>query len=371
MPYPDELKYWTEEVSSAFRGLNRAQAEVLALYSYGMAITQRCGQTLIGAFLGLLLGMRIENLRQRLREWTYEAEQKRKRQRREIEVESLFAPWLKWVVSYWKHPKQLVLAMDVTYLRDRHTILTISVVYRGCAIPVAWRILPGEQKGEWHPIWVHLLNCLSQMATFPPQVWVLTDQGLYSKRLFHVIQGHGWHPCMRVRTQGLYRPLRANKWRSLEGAAYRAMPSKAMRVACFKGDPLLCTLWIHWQAAYDKPCLLVTDLPPKRLRGNPYALRTWVECGFKDLKRGGFRWEQSKITQPERLERLLFIIALALFSQVRQGSALQDELLADHDCPPLSCSTLGWLATLVAAIRQCPLPFAFFSPYSFPFPLQE
>ncbi len=368
MPYQEELECWIAEVSSAFLSLSRPQAEVLALYSFGMALTGRAGQSIISTFLGLLLGQRIGNLRQRLREWTYEAEQKRKVQRREIAVEGLFAPWLRWVVSHWKQPKQLVMALDVTYLRDRYTILTISVVYRGCAIPVAWRILPGNQKGEWHPLWVELLDRLSQMAAFPRQVWVLTDQGLYSKRLFQVIQGHGWHPCMRIRTQGWYRPLRATHWRRLDQVAYRGMTSRALRVTCFKGDPLLGTLWVHWLAAYDQPCLLLTDVPPKHLHGNPYALRTWIESGFKDLKRGGFRWEQSKITDPSRLERLLFILALALFWHVRQGSALLDELLLDADCPPLSCASLGWIASLVALLRHSPLPFAYFSTYSFPPP---
>jgi hypothetical protein len=206
------------------------------------------------------------------------------------------------------------------------------------------------------------------MAAFPRRGWVLADQSLYSKRLFQVIQGHGWHPCMRIRTQGWYRPLRAIHWRRLDQVAYRGMPSRALRVTGFKGDPLPGTLWVHWPAADDQPCLLLTDIPPKHLPGNLYALRTWIECGFKDLKRGGFRWEQSKITNPARLERLLFILALALFWPVRHGSALLAELLLDADRPSLSCASLRWLASLVALLRHAPFPFAHFSAYAFPPP---
>lgn len=369
MPYPTELDYWTEEVSTGFGQMSRTQAKVLALYSYGMAMTQHSGQTIVSTFLGLLLGQSIANLRQRLREWTYEGTQKRGEKRRTVAVAGHFGNLLSLILGYWWRPKQVVLALDVTYLRDRHTILTVSVVYRGCAIPVAWHILKGNQQGEWHPLWVDLVQRLQQTVGLPKRVWVLCDRGLYSKRLFEIIHKGGWHPVMRIRPQGLYRHPQGKQWQALERSAFRGMKSTCRRVVCFKGDPLLCTLWVQWPAQYDEPCLMLTDLAPRQLTGgNPYALRTWIEAGFKDLKRGGLHWEQSKITDPRRMERLLFIMALALFWLIRQGSVQADELLADASLPPLSCTTLGWLSTLVAAIHHRPLPFAYFSPYSFPSP---
>ena len=55
MPHPQELEYWSEEVSIAFPKMSRSQAQVLALYSYGMAMSQHCGQTIVCVFLALLL----------------------------------------------------------------------------------------------------------------------------------------------------------------------------------------------------------------------------------------------------------------------------------------------------------------------------
>lgn len=366
MPYPEELDYWTEEVSTEFRQLSKRQAQVLALYSYGMVMTQHCGQTIIVTFLGMLLGWPIQNLRQRLREWNYESQQKRGKQRQAIVVETHFRSLLGLILRYWHKKKRLVLALDVTYLRDRHTILVVSVVYRGCAIPVAWRVLRSNEKGEWHPIWVHLLETLSPAFPVNGQVLVLCDRGLYSKRLFTVICNLGGHPLMRIRHQGLYRRLHAKKWQSLAQIAYRGMKSKSLRVECFKGDPLRCTVWVQWQAAYDEPCLIVTDFDPRHVQGNPYALRSWVEAGFKDLKRGGLGWEQSKTTAPQRMERLLLVMALALFWLIRQGSVQADDLVFEAISSSLSCVTLGWLSTLVCAIHQRPTPCAYFSPYVFP-----
>lgn len=366
MPSPDELDYWMDEVSTVFTRMSTCQARVLALYSYGMALTQRCGQSVIVTFLGLLLDIPLSNLRQRLREWNYDAEDKRGRQRQAVAVEQHFAALLAWVLHAWERPKRVVLALDVTYLRDRHTILVVSVVYRRCAIPVAWRVLPARQKGEWHPLWLALLASLAAVIPKGCAVGVLCDEGLYSKRLFEAITQHGWHPLMRVGSQGMYHRRRATRWLPLATLVCRGMKSKNLRVVCFKTDPLLCTLSVHWPSAYDRPCLLVTDLPPKQLKGYPYALRSWVECGFKDLKRGGLRWEQSKTVAPQRMERLLFVMAVALVWLIREGSAQVDVLMEARQPCPLSCTTLGWLTSLVSAIRQRPLPSPYFSPYSFP-----
>jgi hypothetical protein len=366
MSYPTELDNWTQEVSTAFEGMSQSQVRVLALYSYGMVMTQRCGQRVVTLFLTLLLGVKAGNMRQRLREWTYEGQQKRGKKRQSVEVATHFAALLKWVMRRWPTPKQLVLALDVTYLRDRHTILTVSVLYRGCAIPVAWRVLKSNEKGAWHPLWVALLERLHPAVAESCEVLVLCDQGLYSKRLFQAICTLHWHPLMRIRSQGLYRRQGTKHWQPLDKIAFRGMKSKRLRAECFKADPLPCTLWVQWAAAYDQPCLIVTDFAPTKVEGNPYALRTWIEGGFKDLKRGGLRWEQTKMTLPQRLERLLFVMALAMFWLVRQGSVQADLLFSHTPTRPLSCTTLGWLASLVSAIRRCPLPSASFLPYAFP-----
>jgi hypothetical protein len=230
-----------------------------------MAMTQHSGQTMVSTFLGLLLGQSIANLRQRLREWTYEGAQKRGEKRRTVVVAEHFASLLSLILGYWQTPKQVVLALDVTYLRDRHTILTVSIVYRGCAIPVAWHILSRHQKGEWHPLWVDLVQRLQQAVGLPKRVWVLCDRGLYSKRLFEVIRKGGWHPIMRIRPQGLYRRPQGKHWQALERIAFRGMKSTGRRVVCFKGDPLVCTLWVQWPAQFDEPCLMLTDLAPRRM----------------------------------------------------------------------------------------------------------
>ena len=365
MPSQNELDCWIDEVSSAFVGLSRTQARVLALYSYGMAMVCQCGLTTVSYFIAELFGMKWEAVRRRLREWTCEADAKRGTKRQSVAVEAQFAPLLSWVMSHWSDKRRLVLVLDVTYLRQRHTILTVSVVYGGSAIPVAWQVLRGETAGAWHPLWVELLSRLGPAVPGGCQVWVLCDAGLYSKRLFEQICRHGWHPVMRIRTQGLYRRANARQWRGLDMVAQRGMKGRAWRGQCFKGDPLTCTLWVQWAANCDHPCVLVTDLAPKHLKRHVYGLRSWIEEGFKDLKRGGLHWEQVKTPCPDRIQRLLLVMALAMGWLIAQGVAPTQAVSAPA-ARPLSLMRRGWIRMLVAAIRQQATAFAFWPRYRLP-----
>ena len=58
---------------------------------------------------------------------------------------------------------------------------------------------------------------------------------------------------------------------------------------------------------------LVTDLPAQRRRCTEYRQRTWAEDGLRDTKSLGLRGEHRRVRDPQRVERLLLIIALARF----------------------------------------------------------
>src|SRR5688500_11138217 len=119
--------------------------------------------------------------------------------------------------------------------------------------------------------------------------------------------------------------------------------------------------------AADEPCLLLSDLAPKQVKGNPYPLRMWIEAGFKDFKRGGLRWEHSKIADAQRMERLMLVMSLPLLHLLRFVNGASAQLsLASDPAQRLSLVMLGWLRLLACAIRDLPLTETPFSPYIFP-----
>jgi hypothetical protein len=104
-----------------------------------MVLSKSCGITTIVCLLAQVVVCPKANLRQRLREWWYDAKDKAGRKRTELDLEACFAPLVSWIMSQWTSEEhQLALALDATTLSQRFTVLAVSVQYRGCAVPVAW-----------------------------------------------------------------------------------------------------------------------------------------------------------------------------------------------------------------------------------------
>lgn len=97
-----------------------------------------------------MLGQKEQTVFQRLREWYLDAKKKSGHKRQELDVTTCFGPVLRWVVRLWADEnRKMVLALDATTLGERWTILTICVVIRSCAIPVAWKVVGAHEKGSW------------------------------------------------------------------------------------------------------------------------------------------------------------------------------------------------------------------------------
>ena len=79
----------------------------------------------------------------------------------------LFCPLLRWVITSWQGT-QIALALDATSLGNRFVVLAVSVLYRGCAVPVAWVVLPANCPGAWRPHWLRLLRRLHRVI---PRSW--------------------------------------------------------------------------------------------------------------------------------------------------------------------------------------------------------
>jgi hypothetical protein len=105
-----------------------------------MVRARSCALSAVSEVLAEGVDRKPNTVRQQLREWCYEAKAKRGGPRQELAVATCFAPLLGWVLSWWEG-QQLAFAVDATTLGQRFVVLVISVVYRGCAIPVAWPVL--------------------------------------------------------------------------------------------------------------------------------------------------------------------------------------------------------------------------------------
>ena len=324
MPRHPQLYAWADRVATRFPELPPAIALVLALWSFGLVLAHACGLTAIVAHLAPLLGRSANTTRQRLRELYQPAARKRGRRRTQLDPAICCGPLVRWVTDGWTQ-KRVALALDATTLGDRFTILTAAIVYRGCAVPVAWVVLPGNTPGAWQPHWVALLERVDAALGDGWQVVVLTDRGLESPALFEAICDLGMHPLMRVKACGKFRPSGWAKFHLLGSFAPREGDRFAAGGVAYTGSRLSCTLLACRGAGCAEAWLVLTDLPPMAAAACWYALRSWIEQGFKVIKRGGWQWHKPRMTDPQRAERLWVALAVATLWLVEVGGLAEFE----------------------------------------------
>ena len=174
-----QLDQWVTILTEHLPLLSKPQVTGLALWSFGMATVKSCALTTVKLFLATLLKVKGNTMRQRLREWCYDRKDKKGDKRTDIEVESCFPFLMRWIMAWWEGT-QVAIALDATTLSLKFTVLSVSVVYRSSAIPVAWTITKGNAKGEWNKHWFRMLDLIRPSVPSDYTVIVLTDRGEFS-----------------------------------------------------------------------------------------------------------------------------------------------------------------------------------------------
>lgn len=391
MTRPNGLSQWQQTLSTHLPELSVPQRTVLALWSIGIVLAQSCGLSSVAVLLAYLLDRSERAVREQLRDFYRDAAHKsgakRGHKRRSLEVCSCFAPLMRWVLALHPHDcRHLALAMDASTLGQRFTLLTICVLIRGCSIPVAWHIVEATRAGAWRPHWEMLFEHLHGSVPLDWTVTVAADRGLYAKWLFTTIQTVGWHPFLRINRQGQYCLEGASSYQPLSQVVTTVGQRWAGRVTCFKTKErqLVCSLLARWDVGYREPWLVVTDLAPERADVAWYGLRAWIECGYKDAKRGGWHWEQTKMKDPRRAERLwlamavatLWVVSVGCAAEASQPQPMLDALPPTHTARRqasgrgparmLSCFRRGRLLLVAALVNGQAIPQARLVPEPWP-----
>jgi len=324
-------------------------------------------------------------MRQRLREWCYNRKDKRGNKRVDIDVQSCFPFLMRWIIDWWQGT-QVAIAMDATALSLNFTVLSISVVYRSCAIPVAWTITKGNAKGKWNKHWLRMLRSIAPSIPKDYTVLVLTDRGLYSPKVFKCVRKIGWHPFMRINANGTFLPTGESEFCPITSFASKPGESWQGTGIAFKSRRIPSTLVAYWEEGYKEPWFILTDLPPEVIHACWYGMRGWIEQGFRTIKRGGWQWNGTRMQDPKRAERLWLAISVSTIWLLSVGgeSEANDEIIfpnvvdyleqfaVPHPKPRqkrkkaqlrlVGVFRRGWVVILTSFIRHEPLPLGRFIP---------
>ena len=196
MRLPRECYQMQKTIETHLPHLSQPQLTGLVLWVCGAILAGSACQNAVASALSPW--GRWNSLRQYLREWLYDGSDRARPCQTELDITLCFAPLLRWVLTWWQSGR-LALAIDPTLKGDQTTAIVISVLYRSCAIPVAWSIRHATQRGSWMDPTVELLRELAPAVPKEMTVIVLCDRGISSPKLWQQIRAQGWHPCMRYR----------------------------------------------------------------------------------------------------------------------------------------------------------------------------
>lgn len=371
---------WADTVAKHFPQLSKPQAFGLALWSFGMTIAKACTLSAVTDSLSAMFGVSYNTVRERLRDTYREAGAKSGDKRAELDLKVCWAPWLAWVIKDWSI-KQIAIALDATTLGNRFVVLAISVLYRGCAVPVAWKILPAGEKHPWKPEWLALLNNLKAIIPKDFVVIVLADRGLYAKWLFLGIINLAWHPMLRINQQGSFRPKGWYHWTPFTELISATGQRFAGEGTAFKNKDaqLECVLLSRWDEGYKDAWFILTDLPIDSADACWYGLRAWIEQGFKRIKRGGWQWQYTRMEDPARAERLWLAIALATWWLISVGGEAEASLIVEtlpeipgsarrqeHGWRLVGIFRHGWNLIMAALFNNQPIPLSHGIPEPWP-----
>jgi hypothetical protein len=322
MRLPRECYQMEQTLAHYFEDLRPPQRLGLALWVYGTVLAQSACQSAV--VIALLSIGAFNSVRQHLRQWLYDGPDKANPCHSQLEVKLCFAPLVRWVIALWQ-ADCLALAIDSTLHKDRVCVLVVSVLYRGCAIPVAWCSLPANQKGPWVAPIMELLGAIKPAVPSDMRVLVMSDRGLWSPRLWNQIRSLGWHPLMRLKTNTVFQPqggCRLPAMRLVAGVGHAWVGAgTAFRAT---NERRFGTLVVMWDEGQKEPWVLLTDLDPQEVGVSWYGLRMWIELGFRVLKSMGWQWQRTRRTDPQRVARYWLVLAVATLWVMAYGTRAEE-----------------------------------------------
>ncbi len=171
---------------------------------------------------------------------------------------------------------------------------------------------------------VELLQTVAPAAPAEITVIVLCDRGLTSPKLWRQIRAQGWHPYVRYQKNVTFC---AEGGQRLPAQALVSRPDTAWvgSVTAFKSAAKRrCTRLVVWCADQSEPWIILTSHPPETVGVSWYALRLWIELGFKAIKSLGWQWHKTRRTDPARISCHWLVLSVATLLALAYGSRVED-----------------------------------------------
>lgn len=252
-----------------------------------------------------------------------------------LSVVLLWFPIIEEILSQKvKAGSQLIVAIDRTQWKENN-VLMVSVVYQKRAFPIYWCLL--EKEGS--------SNLAEQQKVLRPVIRLLKKYELVvvGDREFHSIELARW-----LQQENVSFVLRQKQSTTFRQKKHSFQPLSSIPIhpgirqfytninLTQKTGKGRFNLAVYWKRKYrgkqeDEAWYLLTNLSDLKTATKIYSQRFGIEAMFRDCKTGGYNLEGSKAS-PDRLVRLILLIAISLTSAWLQGQRTQFQRQQTYVC---------------------------------------
>jgi len=233
-----------------------------------------------------------------------------------VEVDAVMAPHGREVLARLAEGgRRIVLMIDQTRATGRHQVVMVAARAGGRALPLAWRVKEtggsigfAEQR--------EALEAVAGLLPAGARPVLMGDRFYGTPDLIAWCRARDWGWRLRLKQDLL---------------VFEAGGGETTLAACFaRGERLLSGVeltgkrvtthvaMVH-EPGHPEPWIIALSEAPTVHRAFDYGLRWGIEAMFSDFKTRGFGLEDSHLQRPERLDRLILVMALALFWAVSTG----------------------------------------------------
>jgi Transposase DDE domain len=279
-----------------------------------------------------------------------------------ITFDLYFLPFVQPLLERLAAVRPLVLIMDGSAVARGCVTLMVSVIYAHRAIPIGWLVIEGEKGHFLTETHVSLLREVKARVPETATVIFLGDGEFDSPELQAELEAYEWEYACRT-AKNIQIGV-AEAWSSLADwpvTRGQRVFRKGVWFTKAAYGPVMVIAW--WGARYKEPIYLVSNMTSVQRACDWYRKRMHIETFFSDQKSRGFQLDRSHLSDPERVQRLMFAAGLAYLWVLDLGTvAHEDDWLPvihrSHRCD-LSLFQLGLRLLDYLLNHDQPIPSSF------------
>ncbi|NBC33063.1 MAG: transposase [Alphaproteobacteria bacterium] len=232
-----------------------------------------------------------------------------------IDPDAVIAPFAREILSRLAVADQpLILIMDQSKLNDRHQVLMLAVRSGDRALPLLWRV-EATEGAIGFAIQKALLDAVVPLLPEGAEVCLMADRFYGTADLITWCQDRQWDYRLRLKGNLV-----------LRDAEERMTTGQLAKDQIFTLEDVELTtkkattnIGVIHDPDHAEPWIIAMSAKPGYLKTLDYSARWAIEPMFSDFKSRGFGVEDTQIQHPDRLSRLLLIMALAIYTAVSTG----------------------------------------------------